>query len=150
MATWRRIGSLKPFARRPAGRARPSISRRRSRRAGSCGVPSARRSRPTGAARSQAERGAARSGPAAQAISRATSLWLIPYPCVRSQAVIRPNAIQRGRRVLSIEQPHQMEGLRTYLVSLIIQTRPREAQQGTLASHTDLGKTADNDMSMGY
>lgn len=82
-------------------------------------------------------------------ISRATRLWLIPYPCVRSQAVIRPNAIQRGRRVLSIEQPHQMEGLRTYLVSLIIQTRPREAQQGTLASHTDLGKTADNDIEHG-
>jgi hypothetical protein len=54
-----RIGSLKHFSRRPAGRARPRMPRRRPRCTLGAGGPPRVPPPPAGAAPSQAERGAA-------------------------------------------------------------------------------------------
>jgi hypothetical protein len=49
------------------------------------------------------------------------------------------HTVKRGRRVLRLEAPHEVECLLTGPSRLIIQTRSRQPQSGTLAPETNLG-----------
>jgi hypothetical protein len=70
-------------------------------------------------------------------ISRATRFRFTLCPWLCNHAVIRRLPIERGSRVLPIDQSHQFQIFLALFHGLVVQARPAHSQQGTLPSHAD-------------